>query len=94
MLAAVGYAFYRRLVMQTGPAESNREGLLILSLIAAIMITDLLFDGFRFALLAVRRHRRCARAIVCFCRQRVLTLSTLSHEQLVTGYQWSYWIKC
>ena len=30
--------------------ERNREALLILSLIAAIMVTDFLFDGFRFAL--------------------------------------------
>ena len=52
VLAAVGYALWRRLVQKPARLERNREGLLILSLIAAIMITDLLFDGFRFALLS------------------------------------------
>jgi hypothetical protein len=32
--------------------ERNREALVILSLIAAIMVSDFLFDGFRFALKA------------------------------------------
>ena len=49
VLAAVGYALYRRLVLKPARLERNREALLILSLIAAIMITDLSFDGFRFA---------------------------------------------
>ena len=52
VLAAVGYAFYRRLVQKPARLERNREAVLILSLIIAIMMTDLLFDGFRFALLA------------------------------------------
>ena len=49
---AVGYAFFRRLVQKPARLERNREALVILSLIAAIMITDFLFDGFRFALVA------------------------------------------
>ncbi len=49
---AVAYAFYRRLLLKPARLEPNREGLLILSLIAVIMVTDFAFDGFRFALLA------------------------------------------
>jgi hypothetical protein len=52
VLAAVAYAFYRRFVLKPDRLEANREAILILSLIAAIMVTDLLFDGFRFALSA------------------------------------------
>ena len=50
MLLAVGYAFFRRLVQKPARLERNGEALVILSLIAAIMITDFLFDGFRYAL--------------------------------------------
>ena len=50
VLAAVGYALWRRLAAKPARLERNREALLILSLIAAIMVTDFLFDGFRFAL--------------------------------------------
>ena len=52
VLAAIGYAFWRRFVVKPARLEANREAVLILLLIAAIMVTDLLFDGFRFALLA------------------------------------------
>ncbi len=94
VLAAVGYAFYRRLVQKPARLERNREGLLILSLIAAIMMTDLLFDGFRFALLAdsdagiseERSHAFAGSAIAD-------ALSRLSDQQLVAGYQASYWIQ-
>ena len=50
VLLAVGYAFYRRLLLKPARLEPNREGLLVLSLIAIIMVTDIAFDGFRFAL--------------------------------------------
>ena len=52
VLLAVGYGFYRRLLLKPARLEPNREGLLVLGLIAAIMITDLAFDAFRFAQLA------------------------------------------
>ena len=54
VLVAVGYAFWRRLGQKPWRLERNREALLILGLIAAIMITDFAFDAFRFALLATR----------------------------------------
>jgi Fe-S oxidoreductase len=49
VLLAVGYAFYRRLIAKPQRLEPNREGLLVLSLIAIIMVTDFAFDAFRFA---------------------------------------------
>src|SRR5436305_1005860 len=52
VLAAVGYALWRRFVQKPVRLERNREAWVILWLIAAIMITDLSFDAFRFALLA------------------------------------------
>jgi len=52
VLAAVAYALWRRYVQKPVRLERNREALAILSLIAAIMITDLAFDAFRFARLA------------------------------------------
>ncbi len=52
VLLAVSYAFYRRLLLKPARLEPNREGLLVLSLIAAIMITDFAFDAFRFAQLS------------------------------------------
>src|SRR5262245_54198376 len=52
VLGACGYALYRRLVLKPHRLEENGEALLILSLIIAIMITDYLFDAFRFALLS------------------------------------------
>ena len=52
VLLAVGYGFWRRLVEKPRRLEPNREAVLILSLIAAIMVTDFAFDGFRFAKLA------------------------------------------
>jgi Fe-S oxidoreductase len=52
VLAAVIYAFHRRFVQKPARLERNREAIVVLSLIAAIMVTDLAFDGFRFALFA------------------------------------------
>ena len=59
MIVAVLYAFYRRFVLRPPRLERNREAILVLSLILAIMVTDFAFDGFRFALLptACRRSR-------------------------------------
>jgi Fe-S oxidoreductase len=49
VLVAVGYAFYRRLLLKPARLEPNREGLLVLGLITIIMLTDFAFDAFRFA---------------------------------------------
>lgn len=92
VLAAVGYALYRRLLARPARLEPNREGLLVLSLIAVIMVTDLLFDGFRFALLAPGdtgiAHERAWAPVGRLLGDLFAALSpTLQHA----GYQVSYW---
>ena len=94
VLAAVGYALWRRLVQKPARLERNREALVILSLIAAIMVTDFLFDGFRFALKApadpgIAHERSFAFAGDAIARM----LSGLSPDQLAAGYHVSYWIQ-
>jgi len=94
VVVAVAYAFWRRLVQKPARLERNREALVILSLIAAIMVTDFLFDGFRFALLsqtvpAIEHERSYAFAGCAIAG----ALSGLSPVKLEVGYQWSYWIQ-
>ena len=55
VLVACGYALYRRLVLKPRRLERNREALVILSLIIAIMVTDFAFDA--LSLRAARRGR-------------------------------------
>jgi Fe-S oxidoreductase len=52
VLAAVAYALWRRFILKPRRLEANGEALGVLGLIAIIMVTDLVFDGARFALLA------------------------------------------
>jgi Fe-S oxidoreductase len=94
VLAAVGYALYRRLIRKPARLERNREALLILLLIAIIMITDLLFDGFRFALdggntASIAQEQRYAvvgSAIASW-------LAGTSSSQLAAGYHIAYWVQ-
>jgi len=51
VVLAVSYGFYRRFVLKPARFEPNREAILVLSLIMTIMVTDFLYDGFKFALL-------------------------------------------
>jgi len=94
VLIAVGYGLYRRLVLRPRRLEPNREGLLILSLIAAIMLTDFAFDGFRFAVLAGSdagiAHER---AYAPFGGAVASLLQPLSDPALRTGYRLSYWLQ-
>ncbi|MBK7703813.1 MAG: (Fe-S)-binding protein [bacterium] len=50
VLAAVGFAAWRRLVLRPGRLHLSAEGVLILAWIAALMVTDLLGDAALFAL--------------------------------------------
>jgi Fe-S oxidoreductase len=93
VLAAVAYALWRRLAQKPIRLERNREALVILSLIAAIMITDFSFDGFRFAILAQDPGVASERAFA-FVGSAVADLfSRLPREELANGYRWSYWIQ-
>ena len=94
VVAAVAYAFYRRLVLKPARLEPNREGLLILTLISLIMLTDFAFDGFRFALLsgtdAGIAHER---AFAPVGGALAALFSGLPQGALETGYHLSYWLQ-
>jgi len=94
VLVAVGYAFYRRLVLKPARLERNREALLILSLIAAIMVTDFLFDGFRFALAGGRDAGIAHEAHYAVIGAAIARgFSGMSASTLGIGYQLSYWLQ-
>ncbi len=92
VLIALGYAFWRRYVQKPVRLEANREALLVLSLILAIMITDLAFDGFRFALFAAADPGIAHERDYAFAGSRIAAaLSGLSPTALAVGYHLSYW---
>jgi Fe-S oxidoreductase len=94
VLLAVSYGLYRRLLLRPRRLEPNREGLLVLSLIAAIMVTDFAFDGFRFALLsgsdAAIAHERAFAPIGGAVASLVQPLPA---AVLHAGYRLSYWVQ-
>lgn len=94
VLAAVGYGLYRRLVLRPRRLEPNREGVLILGLIAAIMVTDFAFDGFRFMLLS-GTHAGIAqeRSFAPVGGAVASMLAPLSLPTLHAGYQLAYWLQ-
>jgi Fe-S oxidoreductase len=92
VLAALAYAYWRRYVLKPARLEANREALLVLSLILAIMITDLSFDGFRFALFAGDNAGIAHERDYAFAGSRVAAaLAGLSPAALTAGYHLSYW---
>ena len=94
VLAAVGYGFFRRFVLRPPRLEPNREAVLVLSLIAAIMVTDLAFDGFRFALLAPQLPALAHERDWAFAGSAVASWwSGLAAPTLHLGYVASYWLQ-
>jgi Fe-S oxidoreductase len=92
VLAALAYAYFRRYVLRPRRLERNGEALLILTLILAIMITDLAFDGFRFALYAASDPGIGHDRDFAFAGSAIASmLSGLSPSALQAGYQLSYW---
>ncbi len=85
VLAAVGYAFYRRLVLQPARLEPNREALLILSLITVIVLTDIGFDAFRQAADAASGHPAPLASLLA------AGLSGWTPEALALGAAIFYW---
>jgi Fe-S oxidoreductase len=94
VLGACAYALYRRFVLRPKRLERSREAVLILALIVAIMISDIAFDGFRFALHTAAdpgiAHER-SYAFVGDALARELT--ALSEPALVAGYRAFYWMQ-
>ena len=94
VLAAVGYALYRRLVLRPARLEPNREALLILGLIGAIMVTDFAFDAFRFALLAGTVPGIAHERDFAFIGGALSTLAAgLGPGALEAAYRLTYWLQ-
>jgi len=92
VLAACGYALYRRLVVRPRRLERNHEALLVLGLIVAIMVTDFAFDGFRFALLsAVEPAIAHERDFAFIGGALASAFSGLAPGTLDAGYRLAYW---
>ena len=92
VLAACGYALYRRLALKPARLERNREALLILALITTIMLTDLAFDGFRFALHATSDAGIAHERSFAFAGDAIASvLAPLSQPVLLAGYHAAYW---
>jgi len=94
IVVAVAYGFYRRLVLKPARLEPNREGLLILTLIMLIMVTDFAFDGFRFALLSDTypeiAHERAFAPVGALMAS---WFSSLPEGTLQAGYRLCYWLQ-
>jgi Fe-S oxidoreductase len=94
LLFALIYAFYRRYVVPPRRLERNREALLILILITIIVVSDLLFDGFRFALFAATDAGMAHERHFAFLGSVVGDwLASGSPASLSLGYQLSYWLQ-
>ena len=89
---AVLYGFWRRFVLKPARLEPNREAVVVLSLILAIMLTDFAFDGFRFALLAERYPDIAHERDWAFAGGAVAAaLQGLPEATLRAGYVAFYW---
>jgi Fe-S oxidoreductase len=94
VLAAVGFGFYRRFVQRPPRLEPNREAIVVLALITAIMLTDLAFDGFRFALLApVDAGIAHERAFAPVGSLLASAFAGWPPAVLHTGYLFTYWLQ-
>jgi len=94
VIVAVLYAFYRRFVARPPRLEPNREAVLVLSLILAIMVTDIAFDGFRFALLSDKVPGIAHERGWAYLGDAVSNaFSGLSPAVLNVGYVLTYWVQ-
>jgi Fe-S oxidoreductase len=94
VLAALGYAFYRRYVLRPRRLERNREALLVLTLITVIMVTDFLYDGFRFAILSARDAGIAHERDWAFVGSAIAaSFASWPPGLLQAGYQLSYWVQ-
>ncbi len=91
---AVLYAFWRRFVLRPRRLEPNREAIVVLSLILAIMVTDFLFDGFRFAHYGGRDAGIAHEQSFALVGAAIAAgLSGLAPEPLAAGMHAFYWIQ-
>ena len=94
VLAALAYAFWRRYVLRPQRLEKNREALLVLVLITVIMVTDLLYDGFRFALFSAADAGIAHERDFAFAGSALAsTFAGWPQGTLQAGYELSYWVQ-
>jgi Fe-S oxidoreductase len=94
VLLAVGYGFWRRFVRRPRRLEPNREAIVVLTLIAAIMITDFGFDAFRFALLAPTHAGIAHEQSWAWIGGPLANwAATLSPAAIEAGYHGFYWVQ-
>lgn len=90
---AVAYAFWRRFVVKPARLEPNREAILVLSLILVIMLTDFLFDGFRFARYSADAGIAHERAFAVVGSAVASMFDGWPPGALVTGMHAFYWVQ-
>ncbi len=91
---AVLYGLYRRFVARPARLEANREAILVLGLILAIMVTDFAFDGFRFARLSATDAGIAHEAQWAWAGSAVAqAFRGWSPAALHVGYTLSYWVQ-
>jgi len=94
VLVAVGYGFWRRVVVRPRRLEPNREALLVLALILLIMVTDFAFDAFRFAKLSGTVPAVAHEAAWAWIGGPLSSLAAgLSPATLDAGYHALYWVQ-
>ena len=94
VIAAVLYALWRRLVLRPPRLERNREALLVLGLILAIMLSDFAFDAFRFTQLAASVPAVAHERDWAFVGAALANFtSTLTPETLRLGQHGFYWLQ-
>ncbi len=94
VIAAVVYALWRRLVLHPPRLERNREALVVLALILAIMLSDFAFDAFRFTQLASSWPAVAHERDWAFVGAALANFtSTLTPETLRLGYHGFYWLQ-
>lgn len=94
VILAVLYSFYRRFVIRPKRLEPNKEAILILSLIMVIMVTDFLYDGFKFALFSAENEGLAHEREFAFIGHQIANLvGGLPETALKIGYHGFYWIQ-
>jgi Fe-S oxidoreductase len=94
LLAALAFGFWRRFVKRPARLEPNREAVVILTLILIIVVTDLLFDGFRFALFSATDPAIAHERAFAFAGNVVANgCATLSPAAQNVGYHLFYWVQ-
>ncbi len=92
--AAVLYALWRRLVLRPARLERNREAVLVLGLILAIMLTDFAFDALRFARLSASTPALAQEQAWAFVGGALgHAAAGLSPQAQAVGYALSYWVQ-